>query len=281
MQRWLNTPPEDEGISLSTVAAAAQSNIHQPQKRNSDSFLDNSISDPSISSLSRDSSTDVLSFSINGHGYDSVSMSGISSANSASSNVSQASHGSWAGRKGRKRSKIEERSKNEGRRSRKHSKSQPGTCTFVCTWCRQRFRRKDSWKRHEESEHCPQKEYVCLLNGPTEMDAQGSPLCAFCRIPFPSEDHLREHRAQECYAKSENQRSFARLDSLDQHIRQMHSFSRSRTSLNTNKSQVWYRLIPFRQTQLICGFCPSRLTGWDERASHIADHFRNGNGKQC
>ena len=268
VQRWLNTPPEDEGISLSAVEAAVRSNGQMLQKRKADLTSDTEISEYS---------SETLSIPVNDRGYDSVSMSGFSSANSASSNGSQASHGSWAGRKGRKRFKVENLGLAPNLRRRQ------GAGIFQCTWCWQGFERKDSWKRHEESEHCAQKEYVCMLYGPTQdpsmPDLQS---CVFCGSPKPSEAHLKGHRVHECYAKPEAERSFSRFDGLIQHIKQIHhsSFVHPPSKATSLWCRLifssWGRPIPGRQTQWQCGFCPSTLMDWDQRATHIAKHFLRG-----
>ena len=236
VQRWLNTPPEDEGISFSAVEAAVRSNGQMLQKGKADSTSDMEMFEHSA---------DLQSISVNDRGYDSISMSGFSSANSASSNGSQASHGSWAGRKGRKRSKIGNRGLVP------HSRRRLGALIFQFTWCCQGFERKDSWKRHEESEHCAQKEYVCLLYGLTDSSMYGLPSCVFCDSPNSSEAHLRGHRILECYAKPEVERSFSRFDNLIQHIRQMYQSPYVRARLrNTNHwSRHWCRPIPGRQLQ--------------------------------
>ena len=268
VQRWLNTPLEDEGISFSAVEAAVRSNEQMLQKRKADLTSDTEISEHG---------SEPLSIPVNDRGYDSVSMSGFSSANSASSNGSQASHGSWAGRKGRKRIKIGNRGLAPNSRRRQ------GARIFQCTWCCQGFERKDSWKRHEESEHCAQKEYVCMLYGPTQdsriLNLQS---CVFCGSPNPSEAHLEGHRVHECYAKPEAERSFSRFDNLIQHIEQIHLSSYVRPpSQNTSHwcrfiFSSWRRPIPGRQTQWQCGFCPSMFMNWDQRATHIAKHFVRG-----
>ena len=271
MQRWLSTPPEDEGFLPSTIVAAVGRRGQQVQKRKADSTCAMDTFDSTFDALqpfmeTYDPIVDTLTFFPDDRGYDTMSMSGVSSGHSANSYGSHVSHGSWAGRKGRKRSKIG----NQG--YMQPSKKQQ--VVYQCTWCRQGFGRKDSWKRLEESEHCPQKEYVCMLNGPkyTDPSFRDLILCVFCGSPDSSEDHLRGYRAQECYTKPEIERSFARPDNLVQHIRQIHNPVR----VFSYKDHNWVRPIQPPGAQWLCGFCSMPFTDWNSRATHIAAHFCSG-----
>ena len=200
------------------------------------------------------------SYGINGSGYDSLferpqephrsgSMSGGSSG---------ASHGSWAGRRGRKRCKVEPLEQRQD------------DDTYQCTWCYKGFTRKDSWKRHEESEHCPVGEYVCMINGPTDF-YQDKSICLFCSCLDPSAEHLKSHRVDKCLCRSENERSFARLDSLQQHIKQMHP-----NAINTVHLSKFYRRLEPDRSALWCGFCKTELTDWNVRIQHVAKHITSG-----
>ena len=109
-----------------------------------------------------------------------------------------------------------------------------------------------------------------MMNGPTELDVKGLEQCVFCHHKNPCEEHLSQHRVNECFLKSEAERSFARFDNLTQHIRQMHGV----IGKPTTEMLGWSRLISDRQTGWQCGFCRKYLGDWDERAKHVANHFK-------
>ena len=142
--------------------------------------------------------------------HDSGTVSGVSSGASANSIASGMSCSSGIGRQGRKQRKIEESICFPQQKRRDHH--------FQCTWCYQEFNRKDAWKRHKESEHCPLGEYVCMLNGPTD-DKHDPPIYVFCSYRGPSQEHLQSHKVNPCYSRPEAQRSFTRPDSLRQQLR--------------------------------------------------------------
>lgn len=207
-------------------------------------------------------------------GYDSISMSGISNG-SAASNSSYVSHASWAGRRGRKRFKTE-----QDLPQLTHPRERQANHTFQCTWCYRGFNRKDSWKRHEESEHCPQKEYVCMLDGYTMTDHSGLTRCVFCYSSDVSEEHLGLHKVMECYQRAEAERSFARSDLLTQHIQQKHRSDLRNTILARDFSRLtssWQRpFVSAAQAGWLCGFCQLKFTDWGPRCQHVAQHFIAG-----
>ena len=115
-----------------------------------------------------------------------------------------------------------------------------------------------------------------MLDGPTyRSSTQDWQYCAFCHTINPSDDHLREHRAFECLSRPESQRSFPRIDNLMQHLRRMHT-REGLPRKSYNRYREWCRLIPHRQNRWVCGFCFMILTDWNERANHVAGHFREG-----
>ena len=279
MQRFLTTPPEDDPAPIAVVAAAAQQVEVEYRKRKVDESeglpldmdgrypcLDPVNANLSSSYLSNDAdypdNSLVFSRPASNRGYDSVSMSGISSGTSIGSADSQVSHASWAGRRGRK--KI--------RTNVQYPKSRQGNLIFQCTWCNKGFRRADAWKRHEECEHSPQFEWVCMPNGPTEVTASGERFCVFCG-PCSIVHSQDQHSSKECFAKKQEERSFTRKDGLQQHLKQKHGLE------GFPVLDHWRRPISSADNkETSCGFCEFEPPNWDSRAKHIAQHFRDGYG---
>lgn len=86
--------------------------------------------------------------------------------------------------------------------------------------------------------------------------------CAFCSCLDPSPQHLIEHNYTQC------SRIFRRKVHLVQHLRFVH------------RLDVLPPIDKWRAPELAvtsrCGFCNLRLGSWDERAEHLASHFREG-----
>ena len=203
MDRYLGSPPEDDPASLDATREAAESaswREHNEQvaaePTQSQSSMSNSGCHPRRKGRS-------------GKGYDSVTMSGLS-ASSRGSCTSYASHASWAGRKGKRKHPV---------RSKRGS-----TCTttkYHCTWGCSSFSRAYEWQRHEESQHAPQVEWICLLDANPEDE-----YCAFCNQRNPSIGHYDiDHNALHCFLKSLYEHAFDRKDHLCQHIKQVHGQS--------------------------------------------------------
>jgi len=220
MERFLSSSPEDEGISEDAVRAAANK-MNRPIK-------------PARSRKGR---------------APSVRSSSQSSTSNSSSAASMDSLDSRGSRKGRKRQR--EPSHNVAKTifrkpsspSRKHQ----------CTFCHLDFQQKYDWKRHEESVHFPQKEWVCMPNGPVE-DSQ----CAFCGSGDVDDEHLRSHKSIACSEVPRALRTFQRKDKLVQHIKQVHGCPAPKMI------KEWCRPIE-RRVLLLCGFCSLALPDWKTR----------------
>ena len=269
MQRWFNSPPEEDPVPVPTVAAAAaaaavaqEAASQRRQRKRGLDFDDVFQTDASLHQPAKHLSQAYSPKPLHDQGYDSISLSGVSSAASAASNTSQISHKSWKGRRGRKRVKLQEVQTDAQSLNRK-------LAPYQCTWCREVFSRRDTWKRHEESEHCPQKENVCMLNGSAHRlnysfyDYGNEPSaivawqtrCAFCPVTNPDDAHLQTHNALTCYAKDIADRSFARLDGLVQHIKLKHN-------VHVNKSMIRHWERPLQspdQAKWQCWFCQQIL----------------------
>ncbi|KAF2878155.1 hypothetical protein BDV95DRAFT_12927 [Massariosphaeria phaeospora] len=247
MTRFLSISPEEEGLSEAAVRKAAESTNHPAAP----------------SAWPRQTSfTDALSVS---EGADS-SQSGGSSSSIASLDSANM-RGPRRGRK-RQRERTQQASDSMLRRPSNPLKK------FQCTFCPTDFAQKYDWRRHEESVHFPQKEWVCMPDGPTwyhgANDDEGEPRCVFCEQHAPDEEHLQTHNSAACITAPRPQRTFLRKDKLIQHLTQVHICHRPPPAITD-----WCRPIE-RSVTLICGFCAAVLPDWAARADHIAQHFGNG-----
>jgi hypothetical protein len=64
------------------------------------------------------------------------------------------------------------------------------------------------------------------------------------------------------------ERTFYRKDHLSQHLKLMHN-AKVGSHMDNWKSTT-------NEIKSSCGFCPSKFTTWQQRADHLAAHFRNG-----
>ncbi|KAK7183311.1 hypothetical protein DPSP01_000565 [Paraphaeosphaeria sporulosa] len=227
MERFLSSSPEDEGISEDAVRAAA-SKVDRPIK----SARSRKGKTPSVHSSSQ-------------------------SSTSNSSAASMDSLGSRGSRKGRKRQR--EPSHNIAKTI--FRKPSSPTRKYQCTFCTIDFEQKYDWKRHEESVHFPQKEWVCMPNGPVEDST-----CVFCDLGNVDEEHLKSHKCIACAEAPRELRTFQRKDKLAQHIKQVHGCQPPKAIKN------WCSPIE-RNVLLLCGFCSLPLPDWKSRADHLSTHF--------
>ena len=193
----------------------------------------------------------------------SDSGSGISSP-SATSNVSR------SGKRGK-------------RQSSQHTPNEPYVrdgASYHCTWCRRSFKKPSDWRRHEESQHAPQNEFVCLAEGMQAIcctrDGEQK-FCAMCWHPDPRPDHSSTCRKNisRCMNKPEKDRTFDRKDHLAQHLKRCHHVNLS-TRAPVNFSQ-WKRPLNTKDTAPLwdCGLCDERGMDWDTRYQHVMEHVKN------
>ena len=222
--------------------------------------------------------------------------SAVSRNASATSVNSFGSSSSWAPRRGRRRYRTSSSLSLAASSSKLASSKEK---IYQCTWCGDGFVRKSDWKRHEQSTHLPQEEWVCMPSYPIRSDEEGLAVCEFCGIKFEKKDdlndgmaaekfdcssffvpepntlildHLQEqHNYQPCFSKLVGERTFTRKDKLQQHLMQVHGLhTMSKFMVTDWKFQVNQNL------RFICGFCGCCLDSWDERAHHVASHFETG-----
>ena len=156
------------------------------------------------------------------------------------------------------------------RNSKMHEGVPTGAANFECTFprCIQGVSEK-TWKRHEET-HVPQKEHICMPNASPFVE--GDTACVFCGWNYDTHSELCLLKHQKCLKRSRVKRTFDRKDKLVQHIKNFHGAAVSDAVL-----KAWEFPHPVNSSLLFpCGFCDKKNMSWDDRASHIARHFRDG-----
>lgn len=137
---------------------------------------------------------------------------------------------------------------------------------FHCTFCTSSFSTKHDWARHEKSQHLSLETWVCCQSGGT-ISAGGLTTCAFCPEPAPSKAHLETHNFSACQLKEPSERTFYRKDHFTQHLRLTHD-----CKLLPKMTEHWKREITDVQSR--CGFCSAVFETWNQRAEHLAAHFK-------
>ncbi|KAF2759978.1 hypothetical protein EJ05DRAFT_475002 [Pseudovirgaria hyperparasitica] len=255
MERFLHSSPEEEGIPEGIVECAAK---NLEERRGSEAGSSRSLQKRKRNSCKIEVQSDIGRSSNRG------------SECSHSSNESNANRP--GPRRGRKRQPDTFRLPPTSLIIRAPSDSKK---IFQCTFCPRDFAHKYDWRRHEESVHFPQFEWICMPdNEPTILAASGAITCAFCDQPNPTPAHLESHNCSGCLATSRSQRAFTRKDKLLQHIGQVHKMSVTPRHLST-----WSRPVD-RDVSFWCGICGIRLTSWQERVDHISGHFMVGQTMQ-
>ena len=274
MERWRCSPPESEA-PLTAIALAAQSR----------EFSDNQSGDSSISSSLIDhrqsTSSDLSGF----RAPSSTSQDTGESSNSRSSRWSLGSsrgsglsYGSFARKERRRRCRratpVPSQKSSHGRTDSggggvKKGKEKEKGRPFQCTFCVDTFHTKFDWMRHEKSKHLNLEKWICCPEGPVEPCAAGhTTICAYCRQPEPTAEHIESHDHSTCVEKGVNARTFLRKDHLRQHLRLVHH-----VKLDPAMEKWVFRPDVVHSR---CGFCDATFDTWDDRAAHLAKHFRDG-----
>ena len=268
LDRWKASPPEHEPASMTAIARAVTA-TPLPVRNPPVSSLQSSrpSSHPSVPGSRKASSEDDSSFSM----FRAPSVSSFGTKESSNSDLtftssrSNRSKGSFASSQDRRRHR---RAPVAQRTAAQQAKSRAARI-FQCTFCTDSFPAKYDWQRHEKSLHLALERWSCSPIGGTMTDAvTGLELCVFCREPNPSADHLESHNFTACQEKTVHERTFYRKDHLSQHLKLMHN-AKVQSHMDTWKSTT-------NEIKSACGFCPSKFTTWQQRADHLAAHFRNG-----
>jgi hypothetical protein len=255
IERWRNSPPEDDHVSMEAVAAALESNVISDEL---------SQMAPPLPPSARWSLSDMSSQA----DTESTSASSLSSCLSSTS-----FH----------RIGIRPRSQRSSRRN----SAKP---IYQCTFCHAPFKKKHDWARHERAVHMPELEtYTCLP--PNQLPNTGTsqvqdlqiwrfdspaPQCMLCGHSNPSDEHFESHSFESCAERPSAQRTFTRKDHFWQHLAKYHAClkwdgwdidldSWRASTLDHNSSSCF-----------ACGFCHFRALDWKARVDHVAQHFRDG-----
>jgi hypothetical protein len=168
------------------------------------------------------------------------------------------------------------RSSSSNRRQRKKTAStsttkriEPDIRPFKCTFCCDAFKSKYDWRRHEKSLHLDLEVWKCApMEGMLTESESNEKCCAYCGSLSPDSSHLDIHHHQACINRATAARCFRRRDHLAQHLRVFHKLH------DLPQLDNWVEQAPAIKSR--CGFCNSSLSSWDERADHLAAHFRQG-----
>ena len=118
----------------------------------------------------------------------------------------------------------------------------------------------DGWKRHMK-EH--ETIFPCMPQGPVRITDSG-PVCAFCSVQNPDQNHLDSHSIQHCLVKP---RSYTRKANLVKHL-EVHGVP-NRLQL----ADEWQ--FAFSKKCFSCGFCIAIFYTINDQLNHIdLDHFR-------
>ncbi|KAF4463962.1 homeobox and c2h2 transcription factor [Fusarium albosuccineum] len=120
-------------------------------------------------------------------------------------------------------------------------------CKFPCTFCTRTFRTERDWQQHEEALHLSLKKWRCARAGPNYWNQYSEISCVYC-----GKDSLKDANISDNDRPNKLQQQPRKADSLDHWRRQLNN--------------LWSR----------CGFCGHSMHTWNDRAVHLADHFKQG-----
>ena len=245
LDRWRNSPPDQDGPSLNAIVQAANTGNLQ----HSPSY--DGIGDPQLLALHARSEA-------SNDSWNSSSGDSSSSANSFASFGRNSPH-----RRPRRRRNF---AKPQSAGPQKVAKNR----IFQCTFCTDTFKSKYDWTRHESTLHLVLEKWTCAPFGPKyHKPGEEVERCVFCDEMDPTDIHLSSHEYEVCQSKPIFARTFYRKDHLQQHLRIIHK-------VNEFQSSILNWKIKITQTNCRCGFCGEQFRSWLERNEHIADHFREG-----
>jgi len=262
LQRWQNSPPENEPASVTAIAravtASTASNLSSPGLNSP--FSLNFTDDGSGRSLCNVSSVSSIDRSI------SSASGSFASAFSHASRGSMGSFGSLDRGRRRRRRKVANRKSNE-------AGIPPASAvlkSFQCTFCTETFRTKHDWQRHEKSLHLSLERWVCTPDGPRAFNPEkGQVSCVFCGEANPDEAHVENHNHSACQERTLSERTFYRKDHLRQHLKLVHGVKFTSWSM-----EQWKVATPEIRSR--CGFCGIVMDTWTIRVDHLAEHFKTG-----
>ncbi|KAI1197967.1 hypothetical protein F5X97DRAFT_300740 [Nemania serpens] len=259
LQRWENSPPENEPASVTAIARAVSASGSYSATSGS------GRTSPNVWNLSDDGSSKSICNQSSASSWGTSHSSGGSFA-SAFSNQSRSSSipsfvRSSRGRRRRRRAPPKQA---------EESLTQP-LKTFQCTFCTETFRTKHDWQRHEKSLHLSLERWICSPDGPRAVNPEnGLTSCAFCGDANPDDAHIESHNFSGCTERTQEERTFYRKDHLRQHLRLVHNVKFLPWAMDK-----WRVTTPEIRSR--CGFCGIVLDSWTIRVDHLAEHFKTGN----
>lgn len=261
LQRWVDSPPENEPASAMAIAravtASTVSSSDQASPFSSHVYTD----DGSGRSIQESSASSVGTSQSSAH-------SNGSAWSHSSTRHSFGSFGSMG------RSRRRRRRRNAPKRPDEKTSLTPKVKTYQCTFCTQTFKTKHDWGRHEKSLHLSLERWVCSNLGPRALKADINKMaCVFCGEPEPSDAHIESHNHSACLEKPLDARTFYRKDHLNQHLKLVHNVKFADWSM-----KHWKVATPAIRSR--CGFCDIVLDSWSIRVDHLAEHFKMGYGME-
>lgn len=261
LQRWANSPPENEPASVTAIAravtASSGSAISSSSGRNTPVFSGFS-DDGSSKSLCNQSSASSFS---NSHG---------SSGGSFASTFSHQSRGSFGSLPSFARNHRGRRRRRRAPPKRAEEAFAQPLKTFQCTFCTETFRTKHDWQRHEKSLHLSLERWVCSPDGAKAVNpVNGVMSCVFCGEANPDDAHIESHNFTACTERTLEERTFYRKDHLRQHLKLVHDVKFLPWAMDQ-----WRVNTPSIRSR--CGFCGTVMDSWSIRVDHLAEHFKTG-----
>ncbi|RKK69675.1 hypothetical protein BFJ69_g12529 [Fusarium oxysporum] len=243
LERWENSPPEDEPSTMAAIARAvsgASGSIDQPHGTRTRRGR-------APSSTGTWATTDT-------------------SDSSRSSQASGYSHTS-----NRSLNRVIKKRRRGGLRTRNDEKRGLSVAChrFQCTFCTETFKLKHTWSRHEKTQHLSLEQWECSPLGPTALNEGSETVCVYCGFVDPDNRHFEEHNHDLCHKRERGERVFYRKDHLRQHLRLVHGSEFMKWPMEEWKSK-------HEDVMSRCGFCDIAMTTWSERVNHLAEHFKEG-----
>jgi hypothetical protein len=244
-ERWRNSPPEDEPSGMAAIARAVSGASQSPMEGSHE----RPRHAPSVTG--------------------SWATSAETSDSSRSSNASAYTHRSDGSLESIRR--VKKKRRRAGPRGRGYGTRQLSQAChrFQCTFCTETFKLKHTWTRHERTQHLSLEQWECTPLGPTVLNEQSEAVCVYCGGVNPEVAHFEMHNHDLCHQRERSERTFYRKDHLRQHLRLVHGSEFKKWPMEDWKFR--HEDVPSR-----CGFCDVKMTTWSERASHLAEHFKEG-----
>ncbi|KAI9768632.1 MAG: hypothetical protein M1840_004829 [Geoglossum simile] len=141
---------------------------------------------------------------------------------------------------------------------------------FQCTFCLKRCGDQEEWEQHENSQHIPQEEWICMPWGPIE-ESDGHDTCVFCGAVDIDTKHCSIHNDQPCYSRETRHRTYTNKSDFRNHLRKAHN-----QPTLSRCMEDWWWAPEDSSWYWNCGFCGEVLTRWSDRTEHIGSHFQRG-----